>query len=161
MPVFMCRWPNGDFSFVSAANKQEAVETLDEIDNAEGCPLSVVEDFVVHFRLEEDGTIELEGFGEVTEEAVWKEYPILDKTLVQVIEKVKGESLTREDMQVIGEAVNKERERVKPQEVQQPDTLLGQQIKNAKDAPTSIVDREIEKSTIEKLKEFNPKGKPN
>ena len=63
MPIYMCRWPNGDFSFVLAANQQEAVETLDEIDNAEGCPLSVVEEFMVHFRLEEDGSFELEGFG--------------------------------------------------------------------------------------------------
>jgi len=36
MPVFMCRWPNGDFSFVSARNKSKAIEALDEIDNAEG-----------------------------------------------------------------------------------------------------------------------------
>lgn len=161
MPVFMCRWPNGDFSFVSAANQQKAVETLDEVDNAEGCPLSVVEEFMVHFRLEENGTFELEGFGEATEEVIWKKYPILDKTLNRVFEKVKGERLTREHMQVIGEAVSKERERVKPQEVKQPDTLLGQQIKNVMDAPTSIIDREIEKSAIEKLKEFKPKGKPN
>ena len=161
MPIYMCRWPNGDFSFVLAANQQEAVETLDEIDNAEGCPLSVVEEFMVHFRLEEDGSFELEGFGEVTEEVIWKEYPILDKTLDHVFGKVQGERLIREHMQVIGEAVSKERERVKPQEVKQPDTLLGQQIKNAMDAPTSIIDREIEKSAIEKLKEFKPKGKPN
>ena len=116
---------------------------------------------MVHFRLEENGTFELEGFGEATEEVIWKKYPILDKTLNRVFEKVKGERLTREHMQVIGEAVSKERERVKPQEVKQPDTLLGQQIKNVMDAPTSIIDREIEKSTIEKLKEFKPKGKPN
>ncbi len=95
MPVYICRWPNGDFSFVSAANKQEAVETLDEIANAEGCSLSVVENFRVHFRLEEDGTFELEGFGEETEEVIWKEYPILDKTLDHVFRAVQGEPLTR------------------------------------------------------------------
>ncbi len=161
MPVFMCRWPNGDFSFVSAADRQEAVETLDEIDNAEGCPLCVVEDFMVHFRLEEDGTFEFEGFGEVTAEVIWKAYPILDKALDHVFGEVKGEPLTREHMQVIGEAVSKERGRVQPQEVKQPDTLLGQQIKDVMDAPTSIIDREIKKSTMDRLKEFKPKGKPN
>lgn len=161
MPVFMCRWPNGDFSFVSAANQQKAVKTLEEIDNVDGCIFSVVEDFRVHFRLEEDGTFELERFGEMTEEVIWKEYPILDKTLVQVFEKVQGDRLTRQHMQVIGKAVSQERERVKPQEVQQPDTLLGQQGDKLMDAPTSIIDRAIEKSAIEKLKEFKPKGKPN
>jgi len=161
MPVFICRWSNGDFSFVSAANKQEAVETLDEIDNAEGCPLSVVEDFMVHFRLEEDGTFELDGFGEITENTIWKEYPILDETLDRVFQEVKGEPLTREDMQVIGEAVGKERERVKPKGAQQPETNLGREIKNSMDAPTSIIDREIKQGAMEKLKEFKPKGKPN
>ncbi|MEE8350194.1 MAG: hypothetical protein V3R94_11525 [Acidobacteriota bacterium] len=161
MPMYMCRWPNGDFSFVSAPNKQEAVAKLDEIDNAEGCPFSVVEDLMVHIRLEEDGTFELEGFGEVTEEVIWKEYPLLDKTLDKVFEEVKGEPLTREHMEVIGEAVSKERGRVQPQKVEQPVTLLGQQIKNAADRPTSIIDRELKESALEQLKEFKPKGKPN
>ncbi len=161
MPVYMCRWPNGDFSFVSAANKQEAVETLDEIANPEGCSLSVVENFRVHFRLEEDGTFELEGFGEETEEVIWKEYPILDKTLDHVFGEVQGEPLTREEMQVIGEAVSKERERVKAQKVKQPTTHLGQEIKKVMDVPTSVIEREIEETALEKLKKFKPKGKPN
>ncbi len=84
MPVYMCRWPNGDFSFVSAASKQEAVETLDEIANAEGCALSVVRDFMVHFRLDDDGSFEHEGFGEVTENTIWKDYPILDETFTRI-----------------------------------------------------------------------------
>ena len=161
MPVFMCRWSNGDFSFVSARDKSKAIEALDEIDNAEGCPLSVVEDFMVHFRLEEDGTFELDGFGEVTENTIWKDYPILDETLDRIFQEVKGEPLTREDMQVIGEAVSKERERVKPKGVQQPETDLGQEIKKVMDVPTSIIDQEIKEAAIEELKGFKPKGKPN
>ncbi len=161
MLVFMCRWPNGDFSFVSARNKSKAIEALDEIANAEGCPLSVVEDFMVHFRLEEDGTFELDGFGEVTENSIWKEYPILDKTLDHVFGKLKGEPLTREDMQVIGEAVGKERERVKAKKMKQPATHLGQEIKKAMDVPTTVIDQEIKEAAMEELKEFKPKGKPN
>jgi len=161
MPIFMCRWSNGDFSFVSARNKSKAIEALDEIANAEGCPLSVVEDFMVHFRLEEDGTFALEGFGEVTENTIWKDYPILDETLDHVFGKLKGEPLTREDMQVIGEAVSKERERVKAKTTKQPSTHLGQEIKKAMDVPTSMIEREIKKTAMEKLREFKPKGKPN
>ncbi len=161
MPVFMCRWPNGDFSFVSAANKQEAIETLDEIANAEGCALSVVEDFMVHFRLEEDGTFEHEGFGEVTENTIWKDYPILEETFTRIFEENEGGQLTREHMQVIGEAVGKERERVKAKKMKQPTTHLGQEIKKAMDVPTSMIERELKKTAIEKLKEFKPKGKPN
>ncbi len=161
MPVFMCRWPNGDFSFVSARNKSKATEALDEIDNAEGCPLSVVRDFMVHFYLDDDGSLELDGFGEVTENTIWKEYPILDETLDRIFQEVKGEPLTREDMQVIGEAVSKERERVKAKKMKQPATHLGQEIKKAMDVPTSVIEREIEETAIEKLKKFKPKGKPN
>jgi len=161
MPVFMCRWPNGDSSFVSARSKSKAIEALDEIANAEGCPISVVEDFMVHFRLEEDGTFELDGFGEVTENTIWKEYPILDKTLDHVFGEIQGEPLTREDMQVIGEAVSKERERIKAKTMTQPATHLGQEIKKVMDVPTSIIDQEIEEAAIEELKGFKPKGKPN
>jgi len=161
MPVFMCRWPNGDFSFVSARNKSKAIEALDEIANAEGCPLSVVEDFMVHFYLDDDGSLELDGFGEVTENTIWKEYPILDETLDRVFQEVKGEPLTREDMQVIGEAVSKERERVKAKTTKQPATHLGQEIKKVMDVPTSMIEKELKKTAMEKLKEFKPKGKPN
>ncbi len=161
MPVFMCRWSNGDCSFVSARNKSKAIEALDEIANAEGCPLSVVEDFMVHFHLDDDGTLQSEGFGEGTENTIWKDYPILDETLDRIFQETKGEPLTREDMQVIGEAVSKERERVKPKGVQQPETNLGQEIKKATDAPTRMIESEIKKKAMEKLKEFKPKGKPN
>ncbi len=161
MPVFMCRWPNGDSSFVSARNKSKAVETLDEIGNAEGCPLSVVGDFMAHFYLDDDGSLELDGFGEDTENHIWKDYPILDDTLDQIYEESKDGPMTPEHMRVIGEAVRKERERVKLKGVQQPETNLGREIKNSMDAPTSIIDREIKKGAMEQLKEFKPKGKPN
>jgi len=157
----MCRWPNGDSSFVLARNKSKAIEALDEIDNAEGCPLSVVEDFMVHFYLDDDGSLELDGFGEVTENTIWKEYPILDETLDQIYEESKDGPVTPEHMKVIGEAVRKERERVKAKTMKQPATHLGQELKKAMDAPTSIIDQQIEEAAMEELKEFKPKGKPS
>ena len=66
MPLYLCRWKNGDCSFVQAANKGEAVEILDEIGNAEGCPLTPVQDFMVHFRVSDTGELDFEEFGEVT-----------------------------------------------------------------------------------------------
>jgi len=161
MPVFMCRWSNGDCSFVSARNKSKAIEALDEIANAEGCPLSVVEDFMVHFHLDDDGTLQLEEFGEGTENTIWKDYPILDETLGQIYEETKDGPLTPEYMRVIGEAVSKERERVKAKTTKQPSTHLGQEIKKVMDVPTSMIEREIKKTAMEKLKEFKPKGKPS
>ena len=39
MPLFICRWQNGDFSAVSASSKAAAIELLDEVGNAENCEL--------------------------------------------------------------------------------------------------------------------------
>jgi hypothetical protein len=35
MPVYLCRWPNGDLTVVGASNKQEAIGLLDEFGNAD------------------------------------------------------------------------------------------------------------------------------
>jgi hypothetical protein len=73
MPLFICRWQNGDFSAVSAASKTEAIALLDEVGNAEVCELFTVKKFMVHFSLKQDTDevddfvpVELEGFGEET-----------------------------------------------------------------------------------------------
>jgi hypothetical protein len=64
MPVFICRWPNGDCSFVSAQSKTEAIIRLDEIDNAETSEVFQVPDFMLHLRLADDGSFEFQDFGE-------------------------------------------------------------------------------------------------
>ncbi len=79
MPLFLCRWPNGDCSAVLARNEQDALIKLDEVANAEGCPLVRLDDFQVHFHLTDDGELTLESLGEVTEDALWEFcYPVLD-----------------------------------------------------------------------------------
>ena len=37
--MFMCRWMNGDVSFVSARTKEDAIVKLDEWDDAEGAEI--------------------------------------------------------------------------------------------------------------------------
>ncbi|MDA2926576.1 hypothetical protein MYX78_04985 [Acidobacteria bacterium AH-259-G07] len=165
MPLYLCRWPNGDFSFVSAANKEAAVEPLDEVANAEGCPLHAVREFMVHFHLADDGAFEFEGFGEVTQDAIWETYPILDETLDLICEhepafELQGPQTPKQQM-MISEAVSKERTRIEPKKVRQPKTQLGREIKKAMDAPTSIIDREIGKGATERLRRLKLKGKPN
>ena len=60
----MCRWPNGDLSFVCARTKEDAIVMLDEWDNAELAELRQIRDFMVDFRLTDDGELELQAFGE-------------------------------------------------------------------------------------------------
>lgn len=71
MPLFVCRWQNGDFSAVSAASREVAIELLNEVGNADGCELLTVPNFMVHFRIKKEVDnigdlvpVELEGFGE-------------------------------------------------------------------------------------------------
>ena len=73
MPLYICRWQNGDFSAVSAASKADAIQLLDEVGNAEVCELFTVKNFMVHFSLKQETDeiddfvpVELEGFGKAT-----------------------------------------------------------------------------------------------
>src|ERR1700730_11762334 len=104
MPIFLCRWPNGDCSVVSARTKAEAIERLDEVANAEGCPITRLEHLQVHFRLTDEGQLALDGLGEAMEEEVSEFcYPELERAL--------GDG---DDLAV---AVNRERQRARRAQV--------------------------------------------
>jgi hypothetical protein len=92
MPVFICRWPNGDFSAVSASSRAEAVELLDEVGNADVADMFTAKRFMVHFQLkkqvdnlEELVPVDLEGFGEETYDTLRERvYPIYSKASTSV-----------------------------------------------------------------------------
>jgi hypothetical protein len=87
MPLFICRWQNGDFSAVSAASRDEAMELLDEVGNADVADLFTAKNFMMHFHLKteaesvEDAVpVELEGFGDKTYEMLCERvYPVYCK----------------------------------------------------------------------------------
>ena len=82
MPLFLCRWSNGDCSVVWARTKEDAMIELDQIANPEGCPITRVQTFQMHFTLTDRGELALDGFGEGTkEETLSCAYPLLDKAL--------------------------------------------------------------------------------
>ena len=161
MPLYLCRWPNGDCSVVRAANKGEAIEILDEVHNAEGCPLTPLPDLMVHFRLSEEGKIEFEGFGEATEDALFRlAYPVLDEALLNAPSGEMG-NLTPEGLAVINEAVAKERKRVRVKKIKAPDTELGRDIQRMTGAPTRIINRTVQETATKRLKQLPVKGRPN
>ena len=51
MAIFLCRWPNGSFTIVGAANKAEAVMELDEIGNADGAEIRRMPSCMLDFEL--------------------------------------------------------------------------------------------------------------
>jgi hypothetical protein len=156
--LFLCRWPNGDFSVVKASSKDEAIELLDEIGNAEGSPVTPINDnFMVHFVLTDDGDFELQGWGEETGELIMKRaYPVLDEARMSSLDKSDTE---RTD--IIRRAVVKERDRVVEKRVKTPKTLLGQNLKGMMDAPTRKIDRIVDEETAKRLKGFKGRGKAN
>jgi hypothetical protein len=112
MPVFMCRWPNGDLSLVSARNREEAIIALDEFDNAELAELRQIRDFMVDFRLADGGKLELQGFGESCQDEIWNQaYPVLAKAMAEASKNDMGES-TLAGKKSIRAAVKAEKQRL-------------------------------------------------
>ena len=82
MPLFLCRWPNGDCSVVLARTRNDAIVDLDQVGNAEGCPITQVRTFQMHFVLTDHGELALERFGEGTKEEMFEcAYPQLEHAL--------------------------------------------------------------------------------
>ena len=157
MPLYVCRWGNGDFSVVQASSKDHAMEMLDEVANAEGLPLHVIRDFMVHFRLTDNGTIELEGFGDEFEDHLADQvYP----TLSEVQSAIHGDAGADESR--IRAAVEAERNRIKAKIPNAPDTEIGEKLKFEMDLPTVVVNQKVQAAAKEILRKApTPKGKPN
>lgn len=113
--IYLCRWPNGEFSVVTAGTRQDAVAKLDEWAGAEATMLKPLDSFMAHFRLSDDGHIELAELGEDTESRIWDEcYPELDRVLSTegAVKHQDGDADPRV-AEVIRQAVDRERHRVK------------------------------------------------
>src|SRR5215208_4116075 len=121
--MFMCRWVNGDVSFVSARTKEDATVMLDEWDNAEGAEISQIRDFMVDFRLKDEGDLELAQFGESCRDTILeKAYPrLLDAIETAPVTPPGG--TTAEGKVMVRKAVQEERTRpLKPTRLPPPAT---------------------------------------
>jgi len=158
MAVYLCRWPNGEFSVVSARTKDDAIELLDEWGNAEQASLTRMTDCMFDFRLSDDGQIELGGIGEATEEYIMETcYPELQKVFTE------GDD-SDVNQRHIREAV--ERERTRLWDIQPPAkpaaTQLGREIQKQLGAPSVVVDRLVRQVASKRLKSKEGEGKkPN
>ena len=149
MPLFICRWDNGDCSFVVAPNRTEAIVALDEVGNAESGEVFAIQDFMLHLVLRDDGTFEVEGFGEQTQSSIKRAYPFLIKAFEE----------ERSDEQ-IRRAVDRERKRVRGHR-KQPTTEIGRRLQDEMDSPSVLVDKLVDEVAKKRLKEFKPKGAPH
>src|SRR5215831_18749615 len=110
--VYLCRWPNGDFSLVTASTRREALVQLDEWAGAHPSQLFPVDSCMVDFRLNDLGEIELGQFGEETENFIWETcYPDL-RMILSNVGPEDGGKYTAEAKESIRHAVQHERARL-------------------------------------------------
>ena len=149
-------WPNGDCSVVQAQTKQDAIVKLDELDNAERCPLIKLDECQIHFRLTDEGQLELQSLGEETESGIWNFcYPVLDGVLT---DKAR-EHWSATEREAVHQAVKQERDRVRSADVPEPETALGRDIKAKMGAPTALVDEMVRQEGRETLRKLKPPRK--
>lgn len=159
MPVFLCRWPNGDVSIVAARNKDDAIYELDEFDNADHAQISQLKEFLVDFRLSDQGDLQLNQFGEGTyHQIMTKAFPELEKTVLSD-ELNRLDEGSDEYKAAIRNAVELERKRLwrKRRKVKEAKTEFGKRLQKELGAAAVVVDRAIERRASKILKSF--KGK--
>lgn len=167
MPLFLCRWPDGDCSVVWAPHKADAIVELDQVANAEACAITQVRAFQVHFVLNDEGKLVLEAFGEGTEEEIVSfAYPMLDQALSDAYGDGvydSYEALPPDRRAAIAKAVEAERSRIAVDRTQAagPLTEIGRDVKKQTDIPTALVDRIVRHVATTKLKDLRGRGKPS
>jgi hypothetical protein len=163
--LYLCRWPNGEFSLVKADDRKDAVVQLDEWAGAEPAWLAPVDTFMVDFRLNDRGEIELAEFGEQTAEFIWETcYPELDQVLSSedVLKHLSGKR-SQKAANKIRRAVEHERKRLwNAQGNPTPaKTALGRELQKRLGTVGPVADRYVEMAANEILRAKGGNGKPN
>ena len=163
--MYLCRWPNGDFSVVSARTKSDAIELLDEWGNAEQASLKRMPDCMFDFRLTDDGEIELVDIGEATRDFIMETcYPELDKAIRAAESDDRGSDFSSDERKQIHDAVKLERTRLWGSQptAKKAETELGRDIQKQTGAPSVLVDRIVREAATKRLRSKEGEGKkPN
>ena len=161
--MYLCRWPNGDFSVVSARTKSDAIVMLDEWGNAEQASITRMTECMFDFRLNDDGRVEVADIGEATEEFIMETcYPELQKAL-SAAESESAENPLKYQEQ-IRKAVERERNRLwDNQPAPNPaETQMGRDIQKQLGAAGVVVNRIMREVVNKRLQSEEGEGKkPN
>jgi hypothetical protein len=165
MAIYLCRWPNGEFSIVNAKTKGEAIELLDEWGNAEQAFLTRMTDCMFDFRLGDDGQIELSDIGESTHVCIMETcYPELDNAFATAECDETGLGQSEKGHKQILEAVELERTRLWNNQppAKEAETGLGREIQKQTGAASVLVNRIVREAARKRLKSKEGEGqKPN
>jgi hypothetical protein len=165
MAIYLCRWPNGEFSVVSAKSKNDAIELLDEWGNAEQASLTRMSDCMFDFRLDVEGQLELADIGEATHDHLMRTcYPELEKALETAEWDDTGVAYSADSRVRIREAVESERKRLWSNQPPAPvaQTEVGRQIQKQTGAASVVINRIVRRVATKRLKSKEGEGKkPN
>jgi hypothetical protein len=165
MAMYLCRWPNGEFSIVNANTKNDAIVLLDEWGNAEQAWLKRMPDCMFDFRLTDDGEIELGDIGGATRDFIMETcYPELDKVVSAAEWDDDGSDFSSSGQKQIRDAVELERTRLRSSQPPAKDaaTELGREIQKQTGAPSVLVDRIVRHAATKRLQTKEGEGKkPN
>jgi hypothetical protein len=165
MATYLCRWPNGEFSIVTAKTKADAIELLDEFGNAEQALLSPMPDCMFDFRLRDDGQIELADIGESTYDSIMEAcYPELDKAFTSAEGDGTGLGYSDKGQEKIRQAIELERTRLWRSQppAQEAETELGRRIHKQLGAPSVVINRMVREAAKKRLRSNAGEGKkPN
>jgi hypothetical protein len=151
MPVYLCRWPDGDCTFVLATTKNRAIARLDEIGNADGCQIRPITEMLIALTLTDEGRLEIDHDCDDGEPVQARgpagdlnevEYPILDQVLTDLAFETDGESdpFTPEQLARRAEAIACERTRVERGPSPRAKTRGGRFIQEMFDMPAGLSD---------------------
>ena len=165
MPLYLCRWPNGDVSVVSAKNKTDAIVELDELDNADYAEISRLNEFLIDLRLDDAGRLELARLGESTENTIMQTaFPELEVALTSdELLALKPES--PQYWRKVRDEVERERKRLwgtqREKKVRKPKTELGKRLQKSTGAATTVVNQWVEEIAEDILEETDENGPRN
>ena len=153
MAIFLCRWPNGSFSVVGAADEAEAVMELDEIGDTDGAEISRMPSCLLDFEIvPPDATHEIgfeslirfSGFGEDTRSFVLeKAYPKLNESLGTALEAEETDPVAARKLWA--EAVEIEMNRVHYEPIT-ADTEIGRRIQHQAGMSGVVANRIVRKA---------------
>ena len=165
MAIYICRWPNGEFSIVAARTKSDAIELLDEWGNAEQASLKQMPDCMFDFRLDDSGQIELAQIGEAAHDYIMETcYPGLGEVLMKADWDDELQDHSAKGYEQIRAAVEHERNRLwdKQPPGKDADTALGRDIQQHMGASSVVANRAVRRAAKKRLLSDEGEGKkPN
>jgi hypothetical protein len=158
---------------VSAASRDEAIELLDEVANADLAELFTVKNFMVHFQLKKEVDqlddpvpVELEAFGDDTYEILCERvYPVYGKVSAKVVDDLPSNGELPNDkrdaaLKTLSEALATERLREwDSKKVRLSDDKVVAELQKERDVPRRVAEKVVKEGRCRVIAEMPSQSK--